>query len=423
MTSTVLRENETAQRRTLRGMFGVRDRSRMVQLDVLRGVAILLVMFTHTTLQPKEAGTWEPVLSYVRYLGPSGVDLFFVLSGFLVGGLLFKELRATGHVDARRFLIRRGFKIWPSYFVFLGFVFLWLTFIERRGMLASGRALLPNLVHLQNYLGSPREHTWSLAVEEHFYLALPVLLLLLIGREKEANGASIRAVPFVAVGLSVLCALLRMETRGLPLSYNPFFATHLRIDSLFFGVLLGYLYHFKPHSIAFAERHSGVLLCIGIVLLVPYPALIQHSHDSLFASAVGSAVGSALLFVAYGCVLLSIIHTPVGVGWLGRRLRGPVARGVAFMGFYSYPIYLWHIDATFPVTKLLAHGALSELPAEPRWLLAFLLYVMMATAWGAIVGVLVDLPSLALRDRLFPARVQAKGTRAPEAGLGGPVFP
>ena len=73
-----------------------RDGSRMIQLDILRGVAILLVLFTHNIVKPQDSGSWQPVLTYLRYLGPSGVDLFFVLSGFLIGGLLFKELRETG---------------------------------------------------------------------------------------------------------------------------------------------------------------------------------------------------------------------------------------------------------------------------------------------------------------------------------------
>ncbi|MGA2230896.1 MAG: acyltransferase family protein, partial [Tepidisphaeraceae bacterium] len=90
---------------------------RMVQLDVLRGVAILLVMGRHFAVSPTQAG-WLSFPAGVWYVfGWTGVDLFFVLSGFLVGGLLLGELRKYGRLDVFRFIIRRIFKIWPAYYV------------------------------------------------------------------------------------------------------------------------------------------------------------------------------------------------------------------------------------------------------------------------------------------------------------------
>lgn len=108
----------------------LRADGRVVPLDVLRGVAILLVLLAHTPVPVKESGSLAPVLGYLRYLGPSGVDLFFVLSGFLIGGLLFKELHDRGTLDLRRFLVRRGFKIWPAYAVFLGYLAVRLTLVD-----------------------------------------------------------------------------------------------------------------------------------------------------------------------------------------------------------------------------------------------------------------------------------------------------
>ncbi len=374
-----------------------RDRTRMIQLDLLRGVAILLVLFTHNLVGPKDSGSLQPALSYLRHLGPTGVDLFFVLSGFLVGGLLFKELRDTGHLDVGRFLIRRGFKIWPSYFVFIGFVFLWLIFIDRDSLFSSVRALLPNLLHVQNYFGSPRAHTWSLAVEEHFYLALPFLLLLLTSR-KGSKFTSIPALPYVAASIFILCALFRVFAYADRQPYNPHFATHLRIDSLFFGVMLAYFYHFKPRQLAFAARYRGKLIFLGTVLLLLYPALV------IGRSRMVGPLGFVMLYVAYGCFLLALIYTEVGAGRLGVWLNSHVARAIAFIGYFSYPMYLWHIDATRPVAALLKSGAFAGLPPELRWLCAFVLYVLMALAVAVPFGILLDKPSLALRDRLFPSR-------------------
>ena len=374
-----------------------RDRTRMIQLDILRGVAILLVLFTHNLVGPQDSGSLQPVLNYLRHLGPTGVDLFFVLSGFLVGGLLFKELRDTGHLDVGRFLIRRGFKIWPSYFVFIGFVFLWLFFIDHESLFGSVRALLPNLFHVQNYFGSPREHTWSLAVEEHFYLALPFLLLLLTSRQT-SKFTSIPALPYIAVSLFILCALFRIFAYADRQPFNPHFATHLRIDSLFFGVMLAYFYHFKPQKLAFAARHRGKLICFGTVLLLLFPALV------IGRSKMVGPIAFVMLYVAYGCFLLAMIYTQVGSGRLGAWLTSRVARAIAFIGFFSYPMYLWHIDATRPVAMLLKSGALAGLPLELRWLCAFVIYVLLALTVAVPFGILLDRPSLALRDRLFPAK-------------------
>ena len=81
--------------------------SRLRELDFLRGIAILLVLLRHITL-----------FSFTTQMGWIGVDLFFVLSGFLVSGLLFKEYIQFGNIQPKLFLIRRGFKIYPIYFIF-----------------------------------------------------------------------------------------------------------------------------------------------------------------------------------------------------------------------------------------------------------------------------------------------------------------
>ena len=163
-------------------------KSRLVCLDFLRGVAILLVLGAHMPHAGLEAGV--PLAGLLRLwhgFGGAGVDLFFVLSGFLVGGLLLAEIKRSGKADAKRFLIRRGFKIWPTYYVYLlALPLLQIWGGETRFVDAALWSLRANLLHLQNYwlsgsafstlpnYISPRPHTWSLAVEEHFYLALAI---------------------------------------------------------------------------------------------------------------------------------------------------------------------------------------------------------------------------------------------------------
>src|SRR5688572_11329479 len=99
------------------------DSKRNLQLDVLRGVAILLVFGRHLEI-PRPEGMMGTFAEVWYRLGWIGVDLFFVLSGFLIGGLLVTELQKHGRIDVTRFLVRRGLKIYPAYLVFIGFLML-----------------------------------------------------------------------------------------------------------------------------------------------------------------------------------------------------------------------------------------------------------------------------------------------------------
>ena len=133
-------------------------------LDVLRCVAVLLVVGFHL-----------PYYTLWSRIGWIGVDLFFVLSGFLISGLLFQEYKDTGTLSIKRFLIRRGLKIYPSFYLLMVLVTC-LYFLDRSTVSTEQLAL--SWVFLQNYYTGEKifmllAHTWSLAVEEHFYLLLP----------------------------------------------------------------------------------------------------------------------------------------------------------------------------------------------------------------------------------------------------------
>lgn len=374
--------------------------SRLPQIDILRGVAILLVLFSHATVQPRDAGAWRPVLSYLRLLGPTGVDLFFVLSGFLVGGLLMTELRARGEIDVQRFLVRRAFKLWPAYFVFLAFVFAWLVMVERVPVGEGVSRLLPNLLHLQNYFGSPREHTWSLAIEEHFYVVLPVLLGVLALAQRDRTTGPTSWLPAIVLALAVATAVARYRAYAGPMPYNPHFATHLRLDSLAFGVLLAHYHHLRPGSLDALRRWPWTVLASALAMLVAYPALLIADRGNQLAR----ALGDPMLYVAYGAILIVFVHARAEGAWREWLIRGPIGRSLAFVGFFSYPIYLWHIDATYPMGRLLATPLMQSMGLEARWLVAFAAYAALAITVGALLGLLVDRPALALRERLYPSR-------------------
>src|SRR5271156_911680 len=194
------------------------------RLDVLRCVAILLVLFHHSAVLPS--------ISRVGYVG---VDMFFVLSGFLISGLLYREYEKRGAISFKRFFIRRGLKIYPAFYVML-----LVTFIVQlaAGKLSGWGAYAREILFVQNYKPAIWLHCWSLGVEEHFYILLPILLLLLI-RFSSSSANPFRAIPRAFLVVAVMCFVLRLATVYLtpPESYDGAsitMPTHLRIDELFF---------------------------------------------------------------------------------------------------------------------------------------------------------------------------------------------
>src|SRR5271166_727027 len=153
---------------------------RNTNLDALRAIAIFMVLFRHAgmAISLLHASTFYTLCG--ERVGWAGVDLFFVLSGFLISGLLFADYQEHGKINVGRFYIRRGFKFWPALYTLI-FTGLFISaFVP--GHTLPHKGILPELFFMQDYFPSIWGLTWSIAVEEHFYLCLPLLFLLLIRR-------------------------------------------------------------------------------------------------------------------------------------------------------------------------------------------------------------------------------------------------
>jgi peptidoglycan/LPS O-acetylase OafA/YrhL len=393
---------------------------RLPQLDLLRGIAILLVLGFHPVAKLDESGWWWPLAYLWGYAGWTGVNLFFVLSGFLVGGLLLADLRDTGRLNPGRFMVRRMFKIWPSYYVYLVFMF---AIVVRIGL--DSRVLLPNFFHVQNYLqvplGSPGDaspghgmswwapvprgtigkiapHTWSLAVEEHFYLLLPLVFCMV---------RSPRVLTLLLVSCLAGCAV----SRGFGQVAFPTEPTHHNLDSLAFGVCLAYLFHFRAGAFCRLASRPALFLPSGAMLV---------AIGSIYAterSPSAAAIVPILLYLGYGMILVAMMVLPVDRGTSGRFFRSMPARVVAFVGIYSYSIYLWHIDVAYRLVTLLARaGVLALERPSLRWAVLMSTYVLLAAGVGVLAGRCIEFPALALRDRLFPRRDASQtGTTCGEA--------
>ena len=329
-------------------------------LDVLRCIAILLVLGRHYGYP----GLWYKA-------GWSGVDLFFVLSGFLISGLLFGEYQARGAIDVKRFWIRRAFKIYPAFYALMVFVI-----IDYGAMGELTRHIFSDLFFLQDYIKPIAEHGWSLGVEEKFYLALPIVMFVMLRGKSRPD--PFRLVPYLFVALFAGCLALRVH--GL-LHFTTWDAidrpAHLRIDSLFAGVTLGYFQHFRKEEFARAGRFPLWLPAIALLAPLAFCDLQTPWMDT---------IGLAMLSVGFALFVLWAVNRTMP--------EWELLKGMAWVGRYSYSIYLWH---------LIVKAYLGYYESGQR-LITLPLYVIACLGIGRLAAYLVETPFLQLRDKLYPAQ-------------------
>ncbi len=314
------------------------------------------------------------------------MDIFFVLSGFLVSGLLFREYQKTGQINVLRFLARRAFKLYPSLWVLTFFgAYLYAP--------VQWYQLVGELFFLQNYVGQLWLHTWSLAVEEHFYLLLSAFTLYWNSRTTPPAHL-FRYVPIVFVLVTLLCLLLRIIV-GFTFDYSRaihVFPTHVRLDGLMFGTWIGYQWHFQGLAQRqWWRRHRYTLTVMGIVLLMPAFIFPQSSRWLNIIGYNLFSMGSAALLLAF----------------LAFDLRGSmIMRFVGRLGSYSYSIYLWHLPVEIITRTIMQPRGWLE---GSGWYLYALIYLIGSLVWGIALYIVVELPFMRLRDRWFPSRVAVLG--------------
>ncbi|MFM0647653.1 acyltransferase [Paraburkholderia bryophila] len=354
-------------------------RGRAIELDFVRGIAIIAVMGFH--FHAVQTGNYLiQVIEYpLKNFGREGVNLFFTLSGFLVGGLLLRQYAETGHVDARRFIVRRIFRIWPAYYVLIAFHVLagrhpWNTF------------LVQNLTHLQNYLGTSITQTWSLAVEEHFYLVLPALLLL-FARWKLGAWTIVGVLTGIcAVVLTARCfAVAGGDLDG------AFAYTQYRIDSLLVGVILSAIYWMKPAVYHQLARRKGLLI-LGVVILCAWLVLATKNL------ALDESIGYTIQALGFAALIVLVLE------YSGSLRESWIYRGVAWIGLYSYGIYLWHSLALAPGDILIRKTTAMGFPPSLIWVLALTAQFAIAIFIGYVTTRAIEYPFLLMRNALFPEK-------------------
>ncbi len=352
--------------------------SRIDLLDILRGLAIFLVIchhYRHFAGAPQWF-RWFGLRGYI------GVDIFFVLSGWLIGGQIFREVAQTGTLAIGRFWGRRWFRTVPVYLAFLAFE-LW-----RNPALSD--QLWKYLIFAQNYL-DPMGWliTWSLCIEEHFYLVLPLVIIVAIKLFKLQS----RRLAIVFGILAMISVALRWQQ--FPLlhgqGYNNFLAnfyvpTHLRMDGLLIGVGLAAIRQWKLAPWRWVQKQPWVPLALGLFIFAIsawWPGLVgtgvRSSERLLFFNAVWQFLG-----VGLGTGLMII--GGVALHERGVSLKIP---GSLWLAEHAYVLYLCHLIPPAWVAK-----------GQPFWL-GFVYSVAASMLIAVVLRQLVELPGLRLRNRVL----------------------
>lgn len=360
-------------------------RERQPGLDLLRAVAIVLVIFYH-------AGIYGFALPYGWHrFGWVGVDLFFVLSGYLIARQLLAPLALGRPIRLRRFLARRALRILPAYLVILAIYFLlpaWREFPE-----------LPPLWKFLGFVqniglrgGTAFSHAWSLCVEGQFYLVLPFVLLIVV---RHRNAGLFLALTIVVAGL-VLRGVLGYENPGQTgvssraFQFLIYYPTWTRLDPLVLGVGFAAIERFRVSWWLWLQNAAHWLWAVGLAAIV----------FGLSLGETGLTVTTCLWqfpLIAFGMLLLICAVSPC------LPLQRFALPGAAFVASIAYSVYLSHKLVIHAVTQLCERW---QIPLSSA--VGIILNLLAIFLVGSLLYFAVERPFLLLRRRRLPSKTAAQ---------------
>lgn len=359
---------------------------RLKGLDFLRGIAILLIFFRH-----------QKVEQYSYEVAWVGLELFLVLSGFLVSGLVFKEYKRFGNLKISHFLIRRGFKIYPIYYLsFIPYYF----FVKWNNGSIEWDKWWAEAVFIQNYYngyGYLHFSSWSLALEEHFYLGLALIFGYFI---------NVKMLKIEQKPISILITILIVQISALVFRFNsyelldhgnnikPFTFSHHRIDSIMAGVLVSYFFYF--HHEAFKNwffkyknwLNLGLIFCL---IWTPFVPVVKNQ--------IAFSLGISLAYSAVVIVLLNFLFRENFYDNFSKTISEPVAKLISKIGVYSFPSYIFHI-----MVNNLYYNITKENSFFQQNLVAYICTSTISLTLGYIISIYIDEYFIKLRDKYYPSR-------------------
>lgn len=363
-------------RENLRSLAVPPQRNHFGTLDGLRAISVLWVIGFHciffistSNLGLAVALRNAPLLAWLKY-GFRGVDIFFVISGFIISHVLMKEHSAAGRIGLKDFYLRRAIRLLPAYYVSLVLY----------GLIdpPTAKNVWANLLYVNNLLPIEQQFmgwAWSLAIEEQFYILFPIALILLLKLDRRYQLPMLAAATLTSV--AVFVAVVRASACQVPPPFQElgsgvflcYFDTlydkfHLRCGALLIGVTVAYLFNYTRATLLL-DAHAAwrrLLLGLALLLLVPATGFIETSGRGVFST--WFAFNSAYLFaLGIGYVILFTL-TDAGRGSvigrvLSSRMWYPLAQ-LSYSAYLVHPtvliaIYLWVLPPA-PVSPPVALG-------------------------------------------------------------------
>ena len=370
-----------------KGIYNVQVVKRLFGLDHLRALAIILVFVFHYG-RLFQHPDWTYTISQ---FGWTGVDLFFVLSGYLISSQLFSSIAEQQAISFRSFFIKRFFRIIPAYLFVVAIYFLFPYCREREGLAPLWKYLtFTQNLGLDLRTQGTFSHAWLLCIEEQFYLFFPLTLATLV-YFKVFKKSYILIVLLFAFGFFIRAylwhkAVLPFNVQNDSWTYWYkwiYYPTFCRLDSLIAGVSIAAIFQFYPRLKMKLLQYGNPLILLSIaVLTVAY--LICIDQETILASIVGFpivSIGYVLLVLAALCST-SILY----------KFKSRITATIASL---SYSIYLIH-----KITIHLTQEYFTSLSIEKDSNMMFLICTITTLLSAFIVNKIIEKPFLLLRDRI-----------------------
>jgi peptidoglycan/LPS O-acetylase OafA/YrhL len=361
---------------------------KFIGLDHLRALAISLVFLYHYTIF--QHPDWMNN-SFIRF-GWCGVDLFFVLSGFLISNQLMAYWQKKNEIPFREFYIKRIFRIFPPYF-FVLLIYIFIPAFHERETLAP---LWKMFSFTQNYGQDIRRygtfsHAWSLCVEEQFYLLLPVILMwVLSSRLKKRSGWLIPAIFLLTMVLRWLSWEIflkpQIDSEDFTMNWYKliYYPTYTRLDGLMVGVGIAALYRFRASWLVPLNKYANPLIIAGSVFFVLSLFLCIDQHS--FAA---TTFGFSLIAIAFGLLVLSSILP----GSFLFRVKSAITKNLATL---SYSLYLSHKGIIHLTQKFFTGLGLS---GDGNWML--LICFCFCIIGALFMRAVIEKPFFRMRNKLL----------------------
>lgn len=299
---------------------------RLPSLDGLRAISIAMVVIGHSAATARQLSpATSTVLSWIGE-GGLGVSIFFVISGFLITTLLAREQHLTQSINLKNFYLRRAFRIFPAFYVYWLLIFA-LTLLGY--VRVSRMDLFSSAVYVWNYVHRTVDtwflgHTWSLSVEEQFYLLWPFVLKL--AKAERANG--------IALAVVIFAPFFRLASYFWLPSTRPLIGMMLptRADSLMIGSLLALLAQNAAHCAILKRKAKSTLIPLAALCFFAIDAILSRRFKGMYILPVGYTLQNLMIAAVVGHV---VFHDTTR---LGRVLNH---RTFVHVGTISYSLYLW----------------------------------------------------------------------------------